>query len=869
MTLRTSTNVLGLVLLLFSGFACALGLGEIKMNSSMNEPMDAEIAILNLGDLTENEVQVKLASAEDFQRAGVERIFGLVDLKFTLDLSNRARPLIRVSSQKSIKEPYLDFLIEMCWTSGRMLREYTVLMDLPVFAMEKPEGKKVSATRSSSSTAVPVPSSRDALEPLVAEPSTTIKPLAQAPVAAEEAVIEKTSAEEALAEKALAEEAAETAVPAPEPEPYTRPDSYTVGSGDTLWAIASRHRPEGATVQQTIVAIYENNPDAFIGNNANLVRKGAVLRLPDADAIQNVSHQTAVSTLKQQASTWQSDAPAMTPEATVEAVSDASVEQEIASPANTDSGRLRLSAGLEDGEGSSAGSEGGTGSGDGRELLENDLAITQEELERTTRENAELKQKLEMLEEQVDAMSRLVELEDSGLRGAQLTAESAEKLAEEPLDEAESEATGSFSFSDIVADDQTENETATEVSKITSSDSMLEEIDSDTLETDEGAGTDESFAAETAVSGDTTLEEVSDTEPVVIEPVAAPEAPVIEESLVAKLMGFAESVLERIKGLLLPIGAGLLVLVGLVVMLKRRRGSANETDIGMIEPDQVLADSITSPAAAESTPETASAAPLAEDDIELDAEDLLFAQAAQSLNEDVGDLDIDESEKVDAVGEAEIYLSLGNYETAAEILTKSLDRDPDDTAAHLKLLEIYSEQKDESAFDEQASKLQAVADASVLGEVKRMRAAAFGAVVESEPQADYIEMPDGDDFSFDLEDTAADTAVAELEAELDLPDLDLDLEMEEALEPEVAVESVAAESTVADESSITSSGGEDIEFDLDLDLDDLDLDSTADDLSADDLAADSSVASIDSTVAEAGLDLDLGEGFACLMIAMK
>ena len=73
--LRTTTNVMGLVLLLFSGWVSALGLGEIKMNSAMNEPMDAEVEILNLGDLTENEVQVKLASAQDFERAGVERLY--------------------------------------------------------------------------------------------------------------------------------------------------------------------------------------------------------------------------------------------------------------------------------------------------------------------------------------------------------------------------------------------------------------------------------------------------------------------------------------------------------------------------------------------------------------------------------------------------------------------------------------------------------------------------------------------------------------------------------------------------------------------------------------------------------------------------
>ncbi|MBQ0800078.1 MAG: LysM peptidoglycan-binding domain-containing protein [Porticoccaceae bacterium] len=842
MTLRITTNVLGLVLLLFSGWASALGLGELKMNSAMNEPMDAEIVILNLGDLTENEVQVKLAGAADFERAGVERLFSLTDLKFTLDLSKSSRPLIRVTSQKPIKEPYLDFLVDMRWTSGRMLREYTVLMDLPAFAMEKPAGKQVTATRSSSSavTAVPVPPSRGT-SVASSSPST---PVAAAP-----------------APKAQAP------APAPvvaEPSTYTSADSYTVSAGDTLWAIASRHRPAGATVQQTIMAIYQSNPEAFINNNSNLVRKGAVLRLPEASEIQNLSHQQAANELKEHTNTWQSETASSLsssePEATVEAVAESS-DSAGSSTSNTDSGRLRLSAAGDEGEGAGIGGEGGAGSGNGRELIENDLAIAQEELERSSRENAELKQKLQMLEEQVSAMSRLVELEDSGLRGAQLaTANSDDPVRDGSVGDESEEEAGSFSFSDIVADEQTAENAAGSLDETGATEevgAILQEVEA---------------SADSIVSGETTHSEAT-----LPEDISAPVEPLAPPVIKAE-PGLVAGLIESVKSLLLPIGAGLLVLVGLIVMLMRRRGSADadKVDLKMIEPDDVLSGSKAESTTTEPLVAVGAESSAIEDEIELDDEDLLFTQAIQNLNTDVGDLDLDESDQVDAVGEAEIYLSLGNHDTAAEILVKAVERNPDDTAAQLKLLEIYGEKKDETAFDQQAAKLGAVADPAVIAEVGRMRAEVFGAAATIAPQADYIELPEDDDFSFDLD--LGDTATTELEDSLELPDsgeTDLvELDMPELDMAELDMDSLETgtlESLVSATEATDSAGDDGGDFDLDLDLDfDLDLGEVAE--TADSAGAglvestvDNSLdADVEEAVVDESMDLDLGEGFDLL-----
>ena len=110
---------LGACALLLSHLTLAIGLGEIATESAMDQRFLAEIELLNIGDLDENQMAVGLAPPEDFQNAGIDRDFQLADLKFRVDLANPNRPLIRVSSLRPIREPYLNFLVELRWPSGR------------------------------------------------------------------------------------------------------------------------------------------------------------------------------------------------------------------------------------------------------------------------------------------------------------------------------------------------------------------------------------------------------------------------------------------------------------------------------------------------------------------------------------------------------------------------------------------------------------------------------------------------------------------------------------------------------------------------------------------------------------------------------
>ncbi len=129
--LRTLVRAIAAASVLTSGMAHGLGLGEITLKSALNQPLDAEIELLEVRDLGSGEVIPSLASPEEFSKAGVDRLYYLTDLKFTPVVKPNGKSVIRVTSSKPVQEPYLNFLVQVLWPNGRLLREYTVLLDPP------------------------------------------------------------------------------------------------------------------------------------------------------------------------------------------------------------------------------------------------------------------------------------------------------------------------------------------------------------------------------------------------------------------------------------------------------------------------------------------------------------------------------------------------------------------------------------------------------------------------------------------------------------------------------------------------------------------------------------------------------------------
>jgi len=241
----------------------ALGLGEIRLNSALNQPFDAEIELVAAAPDDLEALQAALASGDTFQRYGLDKPAYLSDFTFRVTRSG-GRDVLRVTSSRPVTEPFVTMLVEASWPRGRLLREYTVLLDPPVFATTAPAAAPVAAPRAAVAAPAPAASVR-------AEPA----PVRQA------------------------------ARVAPTPPVTIEPGStYRVRPNDTLWQIASAATPGARSdVNRTMVAIYQANPAAF-GGNINVLRSGAELRIPARGEIEAISTAAASDEVARQYRMW-------------------------------------------------------------------------------------------------------------------------------------------------------------------------------------------------------------------------------------------------------------------------------------------------------------------------------------------------------------------------------------------------------------------------------------------------------------------------------------------------------------------------------------------------------------------------------------
>ncbi|MCP8898859.1 FimV/HubP family polar landmark protein [Gilvimarinus xylanilyticus] len=391
--------VLMLGVMSLSKAAFGLGLGDIELNSSLNQPLDAHIALEDMGELGSDQIKVQLGSQEDFDRAGIERSFFYSQLRFNVVGVDSDDPFIAVTSRDPVREPFLSFIVDVRWTSGRVLREYTLLLDLPAF-------------------------SDDAAAPVEA----SVTPIRSRTTQVSDSAGSGSQSSGRSQPASLGE------------------GEYRVQANDTLWEIARDFQAGGVSIHQTMVAIQRANPDAFINNNINLLREGQVLRVPATDEIRSLSRQQAVSQVAQQNRDWSGD--------TMGAPLDASGrDSQVSSNQGEVAGRVKLSApGTTADSGASQG--GGYGENDGGALAR-ELAATEEELERTKGENSELRSRVGDLEEQIETMERLLEVSNEQLRALELSAnqQQDEAQAETPAaanDEAESESEPQVAATDTV-----------------------------------------------------------------------------------------------------------------------------------------------------------------------------------------------------------------------------------------------------------------------------------------------------------------------------------------------------------------------------------------------------------------------------------
>ncbi|MDH3577425.1 MAG: hypothetical protein OEO71_06350 [Gammaproteobacteria bacterium] len=276
--LQRLTHFSLVLVLLLSSEVWAIGLGDIRLDSALNEPLRAEISLLSATPDELAALNVAMASAATFTRYGIDRPFYLQEIEFNV-VGGANGSAVQLRSRKPMTEPFLTFLVEVNWPGGRLLREYTVLLDPPTYA--PPAAKQAPAVSAPSRTA-PADSGRIERQQPAAprpQPAPPARPTRPSPPA--------------------------SSVPADDtPYDTSSGGDYVVKRSETLWGIASRMRPDRRlTMNQTMLAIFEANPGAF-GGNINLLRAGAALRIPSADEIFRISRDDALAEARRQNEAW-------------------------------------------------------------------------------------------------------------------------------------------------------------------------------------------------------------------------------------------------------------------------------------------------------------------------------------------------------------------------------------------------------------------------------------------------------------------------------------------------------------------------------------------------------------------------------------
>ena len=266
--------------------AHAAGLGRITVLSSLGQPLKAELEVTaNRDELTS--LAAKLAPAEAFRVAGIEYASALSTLRFSREVKERGgKRYVEITTDRPVNEPFIDMLVELSWGSGRLVREYTFLLDPPELAQKAPP-PVVAPPEARPIESLPIQSAVQA--PVVAPTELRTTPAIQTPPvrATAPAPIEARPKPLATETVPAAKKSAPLAAPAPAPAKTAAPATRETKSGDTLGKIANEVRPEGVSLDQMLVALFRSNPDAFNGN-MNRMSSGKILKVPDADTVRSV-----------------------------------------------------------------------------------------------------------------------------------------------------------------------------------------------------------------------------------------------------------------------------------------------------------------------------------------------------------------------------------------------------------------------------------------------------------------------------------------------------------------------------------------------------------------------------------------------------
>jgi pilus assembly protein FimV len=605
----------GLTLLAAADASQAAGLGKVVVQSALGQPLRAEIEVTATRDeLTDMKAQ--LASPEAFKQAGLDYATTLLGIRFSLDKRAGGQTVIRLTSDKPINDPFVDMLLELSWPTGRLVREYTFLLDPPEVAAK---------------AAAPVAT-----------------PTARPATPSRAAAIDEETRGRATARVRVGEETSTAAAAKPG---QAAQETREVRRGDTLNKIANEVKYDGVTLDQMLVGLLRANQDAFDGGNMNRLKAGRILSVPDKATIEALSASEARRIVIAQSSDWNAYRSKLAGIAAQSPGRESTGAQESAgkitakvddrtAPAAEARDQLKVAP--------TEKASGKPGAADKRG--EEDLIAKDKALD-------EARQRLAALEKNVSDLQKLVELKNQSLAElqTQLNAKAATGETAKP-------------------GPQPETTPKTESTQQPESKPQAE-------------SKPESAAAAP------TVPPAAEVKPAEAAPAPKPAAPPLKPKVVAPPPPPPEepTLLEEMLDNPLPLagGGGVLALLAAWLVVRRRRAARGEVPLSLGNSLSQQFSSLTANSIFRSTGGQSvdtSHGPAHTD----------FSQAGP------GSIDTDE---VDPVAEADVYMAYGRDAQAEEILIEARQKDPTRHAIVLKLLEIYANRKDVAAFEALAGEL--------------------------------------------------------------------------------------------------------------------------------------------------------------------
>ncbi len=646
----------------------ALSLGDIESNSSLNQPFRGKINLHSTSAAEAKTLKVRVASQAVFNRVGIDRPAFLNSIRFRTTVQN-GKPVILVSSNQPINEPFLNFLLEVSWPNGQLLKEYTVLLDPPVLmrpdtaiasnnagvrAEPRAQGR---ITRPAARAPQMTQQQRQAQAQRQAQQQRQVQAQRRAqqqaarPRARTEAEIFAETARRILGQQAQQPIARTTARSTRRVASVGR--TYRVKRGDTLSKVAKRLGYRGVRSNQMMVALFEKNRAAFSKNNMNNLKSGVLLKRPSLQEAKVLTAKQSKAQIIAQAREWKN--------ARGQAVAAVASKGSKSTPKVASNNQAHMTV-----AGSSGSvNAGASGNGDIAKLNKQ-LTMTKESLTSKQKENEELKSRVTELQSLLRKKNRLITLKSEQLAKLQAAANvmpETTEVAGTPEPEVNM---------DPVVENESEIQTGI-ATELTNGDGVIIRNGEDPV------------AMTTEEPTPAMVEQAPEIEPIAEEPASIVAAPVIAapEESGTDILGLLSSPTVLGSGAAL----GLLGLGGLWFMRRRKEDDFEDfdsSDLDSIDIDTQMGDD-----------------EMSFDDSQIDESEFVSHDEPSQTTETVNHLIEDDGDE-DILQEADVYIVYGLHDQAESELKQAIEKDPTNMAFRAKLLENYKAAGDVEAFEEEA-----------------------------------------------------------------------------------------------------------------------------------------------------------------------